>query len=28
VRGEEPRARQVMLATELVVRRSCGCGGG
>lgn len=27
VRGEEPRARQVVLATELVVRRSCGCGG-
>ena len=25
VRGEEPRARQVALATELVVRRSCGC---
>jgi len=25
VRGEEPRARQVVLATELVVRRSCGC---
>ncbi|RLE28840.1 LacI family transcriptional regulator [Candidatus Acetothermia bacterium] len=25
IRGEEPRARQVVLATELVVRRSCGC---
>jgi len=27
VRGEGPRARQVVLATELVVRRSCGCAG-